>query len=397
MTNFPGHRRLSLLNLLAFCSFLLHSSLVLGYAHSHAKHDCLHHLHGQSLRAATLATTTATSTGQDDFTCGPDKPCSNDGCQSNCDSPKPNAAASDPQKVVIGYWETWNMDKPCGTMGPGEIPVELLTHLFVSFGYINADFQIVITLGGWTFSDPGSWQDKFPSLASTKENRATFINNLLGFLSEYGYDGVNWEYPGADDRGGADGDEAATTSYIVTFTAPSSYWYLRHFDLKAMETYVDWINLMSYDLHGVWHSDNPIENQVLSHTNLTEIDYALDLFWRVGVEPSGIVLDLGFYSRSFELESASCWKPGRAFKGPEIMEILDETGGTPYFDQTAASRYMVYDGHSWISFDDAESFQMKIDYASKMGLHGLMIWAIDLDTPNLEALRSISLLSAIYK
>src|SRR5690349_8362299 len=33
---------------------------------------------------------------------------------------------------------------------------------------------------------------------------------------------------------------------------------------------------------------------------------------------------------------------------------------------------------------------MKIDYASKMGLHGLMIWAIDLDTPNLEALRSIS-------
>ncbi|RSL51633.1 hypothetical protein CEP51_015172 [Fusarium floridanum] len=511
MANSLGHQRLSFLNLLVFLSFLLHSSLVLGYAHSHAKHDHLHHLHGQSLRAATLATTKATSTGQDDFTCGPDKPCSNeaccgedgwcgygpnycgdgcqsncdakaecgqfaatagktcplnvccsqhgfcgttadfcnDGCQSNCDSPKPNAAASDPQKVVIGYWETWNMDKPCGTMGPGEIPVELLTHLFVSFGYINADFQvtnmdgidpaiyktignvkarnpnlkIVIALGGWTFSDPGPWQDKFPSLASTKENRATFINNLLGFLSEYGYDGVDfdWEYPGADDRGGADGDGANYVAlvkelreainsrgrdYIITFTAPSSYWYLRHFDLKGMETYVDWINLMSYDLHGVWDSDNPIGNQVLSHTNLTEIDYALDLFWRVGVEPSSIVLGLGFYGRSFELESASCWKPGCAFKGPgspgrcsntagilsyaEIMEILDKTGGTPYFDETAASRYMVYDGHSWISFDDAETFQMKIDYASKMGLHGLMIWAIDLDTPNLEALRSIS-------
>ncbi|KAL2683336.1 hypothetical protein Neosp_007806 [[Neocosmospora] mangrovei] len=384
--------------------------------------------------------------------CGTTADFCNDGCQSNCDSPKPNAAASDPQKVVIGYWETWNMDKPCGTMGPGEIPVELLTHLFVSFGYINADFQvtnmdgidpaiyknignvkarnpnlkIVIALGGWTFSDPGPWQDKFPSLASTKENRATFINNLLGFLSEYGYDGVDWEYPGADDRGGKDGDGANYVSlvkelreainsrgrdYIVTFTAPSSYWYLRHFDLKGMETYVDWINLMSYDLHGVWDSDNPIGNQVLAHTNLTEIDYALDLtnhaqFWRVGVEPSSIVLGLGFYGRSFELESASCWKPGCAFKGPgspgrcsntagilsyaEIMEILDKTGGTPYFDETAASRYMVYDGHSWISFDDAETFQMKIDYASKMGLHGLMIWAIDLDTPNLEALRSIS-------
>ncbi|KAJ4175907.1 hypothetical protein NW767_015630 [Fusarium falciforme] len=73
------------------------------------------------------------------------------------------------------------------------------------------------------------------------------------------------------------------------------------------------------------------------------------------------------------------------------MPVPDKTGRTPYFDEAAAAaRYMVYDGHSWISFDDAETFQMKIDYARKMGLHGLMIWAIDLDTPNLEALRAIS-------
>lgn len=103
---------------------------------------------------------------------------------------------------------------------------------------------------------------------------------------------TDWEYPGAKDRGGADGDgenytallkelreaiNASGREYIVTFTAPSSYWYLRHFDLKAMEAHVDWINLMSYDLHGVWDSENPIGSQVLSHTNLTEIDLALEL------------------------------------------------------------------------------------------------------------------------
>jgi hypothetical protein len=102
----------------------------------------------------------------------------------------------------------------------------------------------------------------------------------------------DWEYPGADDRGGSEEDgvnytallrelqEAISASgreYIVTFTAPTSYWYLRHFDLKNMEQYVSWINLMSYDLHGVWDSSNPIGNIVLSHTNLTEIDLALDL------------------------------------------------------------------------------------------------------------------------
>lgn len=141
----------------------------------------------------------------------------------------------------------------------------------------------------------------------------------------------DWEYPGADDRGGssADGEnyttlirelraaiDASGHDYLITFTAPSSYWYLRHFDLKNMEAYVDWINVMSYDLHGVWDRDNPIGSQVLAHTNLTEIDLALDLFWRMDIDPSKVVLGLGFYGRSFELTTTSCWKPGCTFEGP---------------------------------------------------------------------------------
>lgn len=44
-----------------------------------------------------------------------------------------------------------------------------------------------------------------------------------------------------------------------------------------MEAQVDWINLMSYDIHGVWDGNNPIGNHILSHINLTEIDLALNL------------------------------------------------------------------------------------------------------------------------
>lgn len=205
-------------------------------------------------------------------------------------------------------------------MSIGQVPVNMLTHLIVAFGYVdhsfqvtnmdglgvdvyknvgslksrNPDLKVMIALGGWTFNDPGTWQSVFPSLVSSQAHRTAFITNLLGFLSEYGYDGVDfdWEYPGADDRGGSDVDgenynallkelkaaiAASGRDYIVTFTAPTSYWYLRHFDVKNMADNVDWINLMAYDLHGVWDGDNPIGNQVLSHTNLTEIDLALDL------------------------------------------------------------------------------------------------------------------------
>jgi chitinase len=148
--------------------------------------------------------------------CGTTSEFCDEGCQSNCEDPSPGGSPSNPRDIIIGYWEAWNMDKPCGTMGPGSIPVHMLTHLFVSFGYINSnwevtnmdgvdpeifktignvkarnpDLKVVIALGGWTFSDPGPWQAIFPTMAGSQENRATFIRNLMGFMSEYGYDGV---------------------------------------------------------------------------------------------------------------------------------------------------------------------------------------------------------------
>ncbi|KAF6515930.1 hypothetical protein HZS61_004671 [Fusarium oxysporum f. sp. conglutinans] len=382
--------------------------------------------------------------------CGTTKDFCAKGCQSNCNQPKPSAPKSNSRQRVIGYWEGWNSDHPCGTMTLGEIPVDMLTHLNIAFGYIDHDFKItnmdgvspdlyrnvgnlkaknpdlkvIIALGGWTFSDPGTkWQNIFPSLTSSRANRAIFIKNLLGFLSQYGYDGVDfdWEYPGAKDRGGSGQDavnyvslvkelrsaiESSGQDYIITFTAPTSYWYLRHFDPKGMEPYVDWINLMSYDLHGTWDSDNPIGSQVLAHSNLTEIDLALDLFWRVGVKPQNIVLGLGFYGRSFKLKSSSCWKPGCRFSGPgdkgpctdtagilsyrEIQNILSKTGATSYHDKTAAVRYFVYNDNSWISYDDKETFKSKIEYANEMGLSGLMIWAIDQDDNDLSALSAVT-------
>ncbi|KAL7895963.1 glycoside hydrolase family 18 protein [Trichoderma sp. TUCIM 5745] len=374
------------------------------------------------------------------------------GCQSNCHQPKPSGPPSNVQKRVVGYWEAWNTQHPCGTMEAGEIPVNYLTHLNVAFGYITPEFQItnmdglstdvyekvgdikarnpnlklLIALGGWKFSDPGPWQSVFPVMVSTAANRAVFIKNALRFLENFGYDGLayneaDWEYPGADDRGGTEKDgenyaallkelraaiKASGRDYIVTFTAPTSYWYLRHFDLENMVPHVDWVNLMSYDLHGVWDGNNIIGKQVLAHTNLTEIDLSLDLFWRVGVQPSKIVLGLGFYGRSFSLKDPRCWKPGCAFSGPgdagpcsgtagilslrEITDVLRQTGATAYWDKKAAVKYMPYGKNSWISFDDAQTIQAKIDYANRLGLSGLMIWAIDLDNGQLDALRAIS-------
>ncbi|KAF8457862.1 glycosyl hydrolases family 18-domain-containing protein [Kalaharituber pfeilii] len=373
---------------------------------------------------------------------------SEEGCQSNCEQPRSGKSGSNVQKKVIGYYEAWAHDRKCTGMDFKDIPVGALTHLYFSFGYISpGDFNIVpmdnlafdlfnkltdlkkrnsglkcvIALGGWTFNDPGLTQRVFSDVVSTRQNRARFIANLLSFLRQFAFDGVDfdWEYPGAADRGGKPEDGVNFTKllkelrkaianeplkYIVSFTVPTSYWYLRHFDLKAID-HVDFVNVMSYDLHGTWDSTNPVGNHVLAHTNLTEIKLALDLMWRNDVDPEKLNIGIGFYGRSFQLSDPACYKPGCNFKGEaapggctansgtlsykEIMHIIKEHNLTPFYDKKSQVKYIVWNQDQWVSYDDEETFKAKIKFANALGLGGLLIWSVDQDTPDLSALKAI--------
>lgn len=173
----------------------------------------------------------------------------------------------------------------------------------------------------------------------------------------------------------------------------------------AAVDHVDWVNVMSYDLHGVWDATNPIGNTVLSHTNLTEIKLALDLFWRNSIPANKLNLGVGFYGRSFQLSDPSCSQPGCQFKGGalpgpctansgtlayfEIMDLISQKNLSPYYDKEAQAKYVVWDNDQWVSYDDADTFQAKIDFANNLGLGGLLIWSIDQDTQNLDALKAV--------
>ncbi|OTB02455.1 glycoside hydrolase family 18 protein [Hypoxylon sp. CI-4A] len=369
------------------------------------------------------------------------------GCQSNCDQPGPKNKA-DSQSRVIGYYEAWRFDSECQGMPLSDIPVNSLTHLYFSFGSItpgdysitgmqglpewlfsnftnlkqrNPALKTVIAIGGWTFNDPGPTQTVFSNMVSTKANRKTFIDNLISFLREYAFDGVDfdWEYPGADDRGGAEADGAnfvqflkelddenkkQPVKYTVSFTAPTSYWYLQHFDLKAVD-HVDFINVMSYDLHGIWDGNNSIGQHIYGHTNLTEMKSAFDLFWRNNVPAKKLNMGLGFYGRSFQLEDPACNKPGCNFKGGatkggcsgesgilsyrEITDIIRNKKLHPVHDKKAGVKYITWNSDQWVSYDDAETFEQKKDMAKDLGLGGFLIWAIDQDDDSLTALQAV--------
>ncbi|KAI9150010.1 Chitotriosidase-1 [Paramyrothecium foliicola] len=370
-------------------------------------------------------------------------------CQSNCEQPGSGSSGGNVRDRIVGYYEAWVHDRKCNGMSINQIPVGALTHLMFSFAYITpGDFQIVpmddldpslfrdmaamkrknkalkvmVALGGWTFNDPGPNQRVFHDVASTKENRAKFIGNLLSFLRQYAFDGVDfdWEYPGAEDRGGQEGDGKRFTllleelrdaineqplDYVVSFTTPTSYWYLRHFDIKGSTDAVDFVNIMSYDLHGVWDAQNPIGSNVLAHTNLTEIKLALDLYWRNDIDPKKLNLGFGFYGRSFTLADPTCYKPGCRFSGGadpgpctknsgtlayrEIKNIIDDNDLKPYYEKEHEVKYIVWNENQWVSYDDEETIRGKLEFANDLGIGGLLIWSVDQDTDDLEALSAV--------
>ncbi|BDD61512.1 hypothetical protein MAP00_006554 [Monascus purpureus] len=135
---------------------------------------------------------------------------------------------------------------------------------------IKQDLSIFVSVGGWDFSDNGTaTQPLYGEIAADAGKRQTFANNVVHFMKQYGFDGldIDWEYPGAPDRGGKPEDtenfvkllqtlrqtfDASGSKFGLTFTAPSSYWYLRWCDLNNLVKYADWINLMSVSILGFW-------------------------------------------------------------------------------------------------------------------------------------------------
>ncbi|MCJ1456786.1 hypothetical protein MMC28_007151 [Mycoblastus sanguinarius] len=171
-----------------------------------------------------------------------------------------------------------------------------------------------------------------------------------------------------------------------------------------MMKHADWTNFMTYDLHGVWDATDPIGAIVQGHTNLTYIKLAAELFWRVGISLADLVLGFGFYGRSFTLADSLCTTPGCAFSGAsnpgpctaiggilgyyEILGILNQNPSiTPVLDTTDAVMYFTFtfDKNQWVSFDNKDTFQQKVDWANGVGLGGAMIWASDLDDDKYSA------------
>ncbi|KAI9700939.1 MAG: hypothetical protein M1820_006584 [Bogoriella megaspora] len=303
-------------------------------------------------------------------------PPNKNGCVSNCGTKIRSDIARLTEFKKIGYYESWNWDRPCLNMMAQDMDDAGYTHAHWGFATISDGFGIsindsykqwdafkgletvkkIVSFGGWGYStDPATYN--VLREAMNPSNAANFATNIVNFLNDNSLDGVDfdWEYPGAPDipgiPPGLDSDGPNYLSFLktlrgkmpdgktISIAAPASYWYLQSFPIKDMALQLDYIVYMTYDLHGQWDAGNQWSqegclggNCLRSHVNVTETKWVLAMITKAGVASSSIVVGVSSYGRSFGMTDAKCTGPMCTYSGSNTESTAQQgrctgTGG----------------------------------------------------------------------
>ncbi len=260
---------------------------------------------------------------------------------------------------------------------------------------------MTIAIGGWN----DSLGSKYSQLVNNPTSRAKFVKHVVEFIEEYGFDGLDldWEYPCIGIAGiDAAKEDKKNFTYLIkelryalneqgfkdkllTIAAAGDAYYTRCTEMDQVQKYVDYIQLMTYDLRGGFtvqtgHHANLYSNE--SDFSSASAHQAVKYYVEAGVPKEKLVLGAAFYSRM--------WKGVPNVKqgwmqmaettggyGPDFNELLtnyiDKNGFTRFWDNEAKAPYL-FNGDCFISYEDQESLFYKLKYIQDEGLYGLMYW-----------------------
>jgi chitinase len=298
---------------------------------------------------------------------------------------KTNSAAEREEKIVLAYVTSWSSVIP---------DVNYITHINYAFGHVTDSFDgvridnenrlrelvalkeqkpsliIFLSIGGW-----GS--GRFSEMAADENFRLAFAQDCKRVVDEFGLDGIDmdWEYPTSSSAGISsspddtenftllmrDIRQAIGDDKLLTLASAAN---ARYVDFRAILPYVDFVNIMSYDM-----GNPPFHHSTLfrsENTGYISADEAVRAHVEAGVPLEKLVLGIPFYGRGIRELTGSFVNYRDIINLTHFEEKWDDVAKVPYL--SSDSIYFV------LGFDNARSIAIKCDYIIEKGMLGAMYW-----------------------
>ncbi|MBQ7499545.1 MAG: hypothetical protein IJT91_01485 [Clostridia bacterium] len=259
----------------------------------------------------------------------------------------------------------------------------------------NPDIKFLFTVANNNLSTFESWLGR-------NENAEGLAQQMLDIVEENDFDGIDIDYEFPRDhmrrsqvfvhfiatlREGLDAFSAQNgKQYILSIAVPATTWAFSLFDMPALAEYVDYFNMMNYDM---------FINSAYTHHHASPYDNALNgivggsaasdiaLYIKNGIPTSKIVVGCGMYAHTWTAvtggENGLYGKGTLSGSNYHYTDLLDsyvnKGGFVRYWDDDAKAPYLFNKKTKvFISYDDDESVGYKCDLVNEYDVRGLMIF-----------------------
>ncbi|XP_025422483.1 chitinase-3-like protein 2 [Sipha flava] len=323
-------------------------------------------------------------------------------------------------------------DNTSNTLQPDQINASLCTHLIVAFAQvrnnsvyfkssldtdvlrqvvklreINPELKVLLSIVH--FSNGSHTNEGFSDVVASKENLFKFVSNVESVVREFYLDGIDidWEFPSwpllnLEEKYGfaklleSLRDQLPDSLLTAAVAAPLNiidYSY----EVYALASFVDFINIMSYDYHSYqWYfpltgPNSPLfssENESGYFRNLN-INSSIQYWISKGMPKEKILLGMPTYGHSFKLINEANNGFGSPASGfgignsgfvtfSETCDFISHKKATTIFDHDTRTPYTYYE-KDWISFDNENSLAYKAEFVASLGLGGAMVFSLNSD------------------
>lgn len=255
----------------------------------------------------------------------------------------------------------------------------------------NPNLKISLSFSHTVTNDDNSQGGGFSALAKSDEYRKAFAKDCRDFCSKWGIDGIDidWEFPGLSWSGHACDPavdvenhvllmkqlrETLGTRYLLTYAGyvkdvTESNGGRRYIDIAAVDPYVDFVNVMTYDMDAAPHHQSALRDK----SAYVDCERAIKAYTDAGVAASKLVLGIPFYGRiSFDKS------PG-AIDYNKIILLDKNDYKIDNWDSNANVPYVTYKGSYYCGYDNEKSIAIKGDWIRSLGMKGMMYWDYNAD------------------